>query len=225
MKKLKAGVIVFPGSNCDKDAYFALEKSGFNAEYIWHDFEKTLDYDFLFIPGGFSYGDYLRAGALAKFSPVMKSVEKYIINERGLVMGICNGFQILSESGLLPGALAKNKHHKFICKNVELDVINKKSPFTSGISKEKIILPIAHMEGNYMDDYENINKLESKNLISFKYTDNPNGSMNNIAGIINEKGNVMGMMPHPERNTVKLLGNGDGAYIFLSIRRHLENGN
>jgi phosphoribosylformylglycinamidine synthase len=223
MPKIKAGVIVFPGSNCDRDAGFALEKIGFDYDYIWHDFEKVLDYDFLFLPGGFSYGDYLRAGALAKFSPVMKNVEKFIEGERGLVLGVCNGFQILTESGILKGALSQNEKMKFICDDVHVEIKNRKSPFTKYIEKETLEIPIAHMDGNFKIEEKDYNDLKENDQIVFEYKDNPNGSYKNIAGIMNDKKNVLGMMPHPERNAVKLLGNGDGASILLSIRRFLEN--
>ncbi|WP_459995417.1 phosphoribosylformylglycinamidine synthase subunit PurQ [Marinitoga arctica] len=218
---MNAGIIVFPGTNCDRDAEFALKMAGFNVEYVWHDFEKVNDYDFIFIPGGFSYGDYLRAGALAKFSPVMKHIEKYVEEDKGLVLGVCNGFQILTEAGILPGALTKNKSLKFICKDVEVKSVNNKTKFSKYIRKEKLTIPIAHAEGNYyIDNYE---ELKTKNLIAFEYIENPNGSIDDIAGIYNERFNVLGMMPHPERNSVKLLGNGDGLEILLSIRRSLEN--
>nr|WP_280998540.1 phosphoribosylformylglycinamidine synthase subunit PurQ [Marinitoga aeolica] len=218
---IKAGIIVFPGTNCDRDAEFALKMAGFDVEYIWHDFENIKKYNLVFIPGGFSYGDYLRAGALAKFSPVMKEVERYVEEDRGLVLGICNGFQILTEAGLLKGALTKNKTLKFICKDVDVKVINKETPFAKHIKKESLTIPIAHAEGNYyIEDYD---YLKENNLIAFEYVDNPNGSIGNIAGIYNEKFNVLGMMPHPERNSLKTLGNGDGLEILLSIRRALEN--
>ncbi|WP_072865527.1 phosphoribosylformylglycinamidine synthase subunit PurQ [Marinitoga hydrogenitolerans] len=218
---MKAGIIVFPGTNCDRDAEFALKMAGFDAEYIWHDFKDIMKYNLIFIPGGFSYGDYLRAGALAKFSPVMREVEKYVEENRGLVLGVCNGFQILTESGLLKGTLTKNKSLKFICKDIDIKVINRKTPFSRYIKKEKLTIPIAHAEGNYY--IENYEYLKGNNLIAFEYINNPNGSIGNIAGIYNEKYNILGMMPHPERNSVKTFGNGDGLEILMSIRRSLEN--
>ncbi|MGM0641441.1 MAG: phosphoribosylformylglycinamidine synthase subunit PurQ [Thermotogota bacterium] len=220
---MKAGIIVFPGSNCDRDAGFALEKIGFDYEYIWHDFDKMLNYDFIFLPGGFSYGDYLRAGALAKFSPVMKYLKKYIEEEQGLVLGVCNGFQILTEAGILKGALSQNEQMKFICNDVDIKIKNNSSPFTKYIENDNLNLPIAHMDGNFRISEEEYEELSKNDQIIFEYSDNPNGSYKNVAGIINDKKNVLGMMPHPERNVVKLLGNGDGALILLSIRRFLEN--
>ncbi|QTA38304.1 phosphoribosylformylglycinamidine synthase subunit PurQ [Thermosipho ferrireducens] len=218
---VKAGIIVFPGTNCDRDAEFALKMAGFETEYVWHDFKSVENYDLIFIPGGFSYGDYLRAGALARFSPVMGEIEKFVLKEKGLVIGVCNGFQILTEAGILPGALSRNNSLKFICKDVVIRVVNKNTPFSKFISKEELVIPIAHAEGNYyISDYK---RLKQNNQIAFEYIDNPNGSIGNIAGIYNEKFNVLGMMPHPERNSVKLLGNGDGLEILLSIRRFLEN--
>ncbi|WP_165145402.1 phosphoribosylformylglycinamidine synthase subunit PurQ [Marinitoga sp. 38H-ov] len=218
---MNAGIIVFPGTNCDRDAEFALKMCGFNTEYVWHDFTNISKYNLIFIPGGFSYGDYLRAGVLARFSPVMKEIEKYILNNKGYVIGVCNGFQILTEAGILRGALTKNKSLKFICKDVELKIMNKNTIFTKHIKKNNLIIPIAHGEGNYY--IENYEELKNKNLIAFEYIENPNGSIGNIAGIYNEKFNVLGMMPHPERNSVNLLGNGDGREILLSIRRSIEN--
>lgn len=223
MAKIKAGILVFPGSNCDRDAGFALEKIGFDYEYIWHEFDKILDYDFVFLPGGFSYGDYLRAGALAKFSPVMKYLKKYVEEERGLVLGVCNGFQILTEAGILKGALTQNEQMKFVCDDVDVIVKNSSSPFTKYIEKNNLKVPIAHMDGNFRISEDEYNKLSQNDQIVFEYSDNPNGSFKNVAGIMNEKKNVLGMMPHPERNVIKLLGNGDGALILLSIRRFLEN--
>ncbi|KLO21956.1 phosphoribosylformylglycinamidine synthase [Marinitoga sp. 1197] len=218
---MKAGIIVFPGSNCDRDAEFALNMAGFKTEYIWHDYENIKDYNLIFIPGGFSYGDYLRAGALAKFSPVMKQIEKYILNENGFVLGVCNGFQILTEAEILSGALTKNNSLKFICKDVDIKPINRETAFSRYITKDSLTIPIAHSEGNYY--IENYEELKNKNLIAFEYIKNPNGSIGNIAGIYNETFNVLGMMPHPERNSLKILGNGDGLEILLSIRRSLEN--
>jgi phosphoribosylformylglycinamidine synthase len=218
VNSLTAGIIVFPGSNCDRDANFALTINGFDTKYIWHDFNQLLDFDLVFIPGGFSYGDYLRVGALARFSPVMSSVEKYILNKRGLVLGVCNGFQILTEAGILPGALTVNTSHRFICKDVEVEVVNYDTPFINDVQKKILTLPIAHKEGRYIND----NKLDPKNIV-LKYKENPNGSFDDVAGIINEEYNVFGLMPHPERACHSVLGNEDGNYIFQSIRRYLSS--
>lgn len=224
---MKFSVIVFPGSNCDHDAYFAASvNAGENAEYVWHkDAELPKDTDCVIIPGGFSYGDYLRCGAIARFSPIMRDVIKFA-ERGGYVIGICNGFQILTESALLPGTLLRNNSLNFICKNVNLKVTNNSTAFTSDISKDLITIPVAHGEGNYFADNNIIDELESENRVVFRYANelgevspeaNPNGSINNIAGIINNKGNVLGMMPHPERYSDKILGFNDGIGIFNSI--------
>lgn len=224
---MKFGIIVFPGSNCDHDAYYATSVNAEqNAEYIWHKETKIAnDIDCIIIPGGFSYGDYLRCGAIARFSPIMSEVIKYAEND-GMVIGICNGFQILTETELLPGTLLRNNSLNFICKDVNLNVTNKNSSFTSNLDKEVITIPIAHGEGNYFAEKNIIDELEAENRIIFKYCDsegnvtneaNPNGSINNIAGIINKKGNVLGMMPHPERYSDSMLGSNDGLGIFNSI--------
>lgn len=224
MNRPKACVVVFPGSNCDRDAKFALDKAGFETEFVWHEHKKELNYDLVFIPGGFSYGDYLRAGALATFSPVMDRIREFVSEKKGLVLGVCNGFQILTESGLLPGALTQNNDMKFRCEDVTIKVINKDSPFTFGIEKEELFLPIANAEGRYVITKNDYEILKSKNRIAFEYSSDINGSVGMIAGVFNESFNVLGMMPHPERNSVKLLGNGDGLQILLSIRRYIENG-
>jgi phosphoribosylformylglycinamidine synthase subunit PurQ / glutaminase len=225
---MKYGIIVFPGSNCDHDAYIASgEISGTEAVYLWHkDTSIPNDIDCIILPGGFSYGDYLRCGAIARFSPIMKEVVNYA-NKGGLVLGICNGFQILMEVGLLPGALLKNKSLSFICKDVNLKIMNNDTPFTSELKIGDIItIPIAHGEGNYFARTETIKELEDNNLIVFKYCDkngeiteeaNPNGSINNIAGITNKNHNILGMMPHPERYCDKILGRNDGLKIFKSV--------
>lgn len=224
---MKFGIIVFPGSNCDHDAHYASSVSaGQSAEYIWHKETKLPDdIDCVIIPGGFSYGDYLRCGAIARFSPIMSEVIKFAENG-GFVIGICNGFQILTESGLLPGTLLRNKNLNFICKDVNLKVMNKSTSFTSKIDNEVINIPIAHGEGNYFAEKEIIDELEQENRVVFRYADesgnisdkaNPNGSINNIAGIINKKGNVLGMMPHPERYSDQTLGCQDGLKVFESI--------
>lgn len=219
MNSLRAAVIVFPGSNCDKDAYFALKTNGFKVQYVWHDFSKMLDYDLIFIPGGFSYGDYLRVGALARFSPVMNSVEKYVLKKRGLIIGVCNGFQILTEAGLLPGALTVNTSHRFICRDIDLKIVNNKTPFTNSINKKIIRLPIAHKYGRFFALKKDI----AEDQIVLRYVENPNGSFEDIAGIVNKDMNVFGLMPHPERACTQILKNEDGNYIFRSIRRYLTS--
>ena len=214
----KIAVIVFPGSNCDHDAYHVL-KNTFNmsVNFIWHKESNLDNYNAILIPGGFSYGDYLRTGAIAKFSPIMKEVVSSA--KKGIpVIGICNGFQILLESGLLPGALINNKNIKFLSQMVDLNVVTSNTIFTESIEKGKILsMPIAHKEGNYIADKSTIDDLEQNDQIVFKYNDNPNGSMNNIAGIVNCERNVLGMMPHPERACSHLLGSEDGKFIFQSM--------
>ncbi len=214
----KIAVIVFPGSNCDHDAYHVL-KNTFNmsVDFIWHKESNLDNYNAILIPGGFSYGDYLRTGAIAKFSPIMKEVVSSA--KKGVpVIGICNGFQILLESGLLPGALINNKNIKFLSQMVDLNVVTNNTIFTENIEKGKILsMPIAHKEGNYIADKSTIDNLEQNDQIVFKYNDNPNGSMNNIAGIVNCERNVLGMMPHPERACSQLLGSEDGKFIFQSM--------
>ena len=216
---MKFAVIVFPGSNCDVDMYHAI-KDGLKeeVEYVHHNCEDLSGYDAVLLPGGFSYGDYLRSGAIARFSPVMKEVVR-IASEGKPVLGVCNGFQILLEAGLLPGAMRKNNHLKFVCKNVQLKVMNNNTMFTNCYSKGEIIqIPIAHGEGNYYCDSETLHQLKQNNQIVFTYAnENPNGSVENIAGIINKTGNVLGMMPHPERAVEDLLGNQDGIRLFQSI--------
>lgn len=214
----KIAVIVFPGSNCDHDAYHVL-KNTFNmsVDFIWHKESNLDNYNAILIPGGFSYGDYLRTGAIAKFSPIMKEVVSSA--KKGIpVIGICNGFQILLESGLLPGALINNKNIKFLSQMVDLNVVTNNTIFTENIEKGKILsMPIAHKEGNYIADKSTIDNLEQNDQIVFKYNDNPNGSMNNIAGIVNFERNVLGMIPHPERACSHLLGSEDGKFIFQSM--------
>ncbi|MBT2638680.1 phosphoribosylformylglycinamidine synthase subunit PurQ [Bacillus sp. ISL-39] len=216
---MKFAVIVFPGSNCDIDMYHAVkDELGEEAEYVWHDAESLEDFDAVLLPGGFSYGDYLRSGAIAQFSNVMKEVVKAA--EAGKpVLGVCNGFQILLEAGLLPGAMRRNDSLKFICKEVELKVENKETMFSAGYEKGEVItVPVAHGEGNYYCDEETLARLKANNQIVFTYKgENPNGSLENIAGIINERGNVLGMMPHPERAVDELLGGADGLKLFKSI--------
>jgi phosphoribosylformylglycinamidine synthase subunit PurQ / glutaminase len=216
---VKFAVIVFPGSNCDIDMYHAVkDELGEEAEYVWHDAESLEDYDAVLLPGGFSYGDYLRSGAIAQFSNVMKEVVEAA--EAGKpVLGVCNGFQILLEAGLLPGAMRRNDSLKFICKQVELKVENNETMFSAGYEKGEVItVPVAHGEGNYYCDEETLARLKANNQIVFTYNgENPNGSLENIAGIINERGNVLGMMPHPERAVDDLLGGADGLKLFKSI--------
>lgn len=216
---MKFAVLVFPGSNCDLDMYHAIkDELGEEVEYVWHDTKDLSSYDGILLPGGFSYGDYLRCGAIAQFSNVMNEVKK-AADAGKPVLGICNGFQILTEAGLLPGALLRNKNLKFMCRTVELTVENNETMFTSNYSKGEVIkVPIAHGEGNYTCDAETLASLKANNQIVFSYTtDNPNGSVENIAGIINERGNVMGMMPHPERAVHELIGGTDGLALFKSI--------
>lgn len=226
---MKFGVLVFPGSNCDHDAYHAVSKYvGQPVDFIWHRSTDLSGYDAVIVPGGFSYGDYLRAGALARFSPVMQSVKKFAA-EGKFVFGICNGFQILCEAGLLPGALMRNSGLHFVCKHVNIRVENNNTPYTSEIAADKVLsIPIAHAEGNYVCDDETFSQLEENGQIIFRYcsgageiTDeaNPNGARSNIAGICNQDRNVLGMMPHPERACEELLGSTDGRGIFSSLTR------
>lgn len=228
--KPKFGVVVFPGSNCDHDAYFAVKKVlGFKAEFLWHKEKDLKGSDVIILPGGFSYGDYLRTGAIARFSPIMDSVFNFADNG-GIVIGICNGFQILLELGLLPGVMQKNRSLKFVCKDVYLRVENNNNIFTKSITKKVLKIPVAHGEGNYFTDENTLKELESNRQILFRYVSpegkvgsefNPNGSLNNIAGIINKKKNVMGLMPHPERCCDPLLGNTDGSLLFNSVAENL----
>jgi len=214
----KCAVLVFPGSNCDNDAYFVLKRI-FNIEvdFVWHKNSNLDSYNMILIPGGFSYGDYLRTGAIAKFSPIMKEVVSK--SKKGIpIIGICNGFQILLECGLLPGALINNKSIKFLSKNVVLEVQNNSTVFTNRLKiGDKLKMPIAHKEGNYIANKETLKLLQDKDRIVFKYSDNPNGSQLDIAGITNDEGNVLGMMPHPERACDIILGSEDGKHIFESI--------
>jgi phosphoribosylformylglycinamidine synthase subunit PurQ / glutaminase len=224
---VKFGVVVFPGSNCDHDAFHAighvLEKP---VEFIWHQSEDLRQCDAIILPGGFSYGDYLRTGAIARFSPVMKSVEKFA-NSGGLVLGICNGFQILLEAGLLPGAMMRNSGLRFICKHVHIRVEETNSPFTCAAQPGQILtIPIAHSDGNYTCDDAILQDLERHHQVLFRYTTpdgkddaagNPNGSTANIAGICNSARNVAGLMPHPERAVEQVLDSNDGLVIFKSM--------
>lgn len=215
---MKFAVLVFPGSNCDIDCYKAVEETiGQPVDYVWHTATDLSAYDCIIVPGGFSYGDYLRCGAISRFAPVMNEVAKAA--EQGkYVIGICNGFQILTEAGLLPGALLRNTGMKFVCYDSVLQVENNNTPFTSEYELgEEIVIPIAHGEGNYYCDEETLEKLKTNNQIVFTYKNNPNGSLNNIAGVSNERGNVVGMMPHPERAVNEVLGTTDGKRMFTSI--------
>ncbi|MEJ2633983.1 MAG: phosphoribosylformylglycinamidine synthase subunit PurQ [Calditrichia bacterium] len=224
---MKTAVIVFPGSNCDHDMYYALKKvMGAEVSFLWHQEPSLDDFEAVVLPGGFSYGDYLRAGAIARFSPIMQGVIRFA--KRGkLVLGICNGFQILTESGLLPGALMRNENLRFVCKHVYIRTENNQTRFTKSLQPGQVLkIPVAHGEGNYFMDADGLKKLQDNNQIVFRYTSgpgvpekekNPNGSIDNIAGIINSEGNVMGMMPHPERAIELLLGSEDGRLVFESI--------
>ena len=224
---MKYGVIVFPGSNCDHDAYHVISKHvGQPVDFIWHRDTDLSPYDAVIVPGGFSYGDYLRAGALARFSPVMNSVTDFAARGR-FVLGICNGFQILCEAGLLPGALIRNENLHFVCRHVNVRVETADTPFTSELGRGSILqLPIAHAEGNYVCDDATLDQLTRQDRIVFRYCDeegqltpaaNPNGSRASIAGICNEGRNVLGLMPHPERACEDLLGSSDGRDIFSSL--------
>lgn len=230
-------VLVFPGSNCDHDAYHAAKHVfGQDARFVWHKEESVGDADLVIVPGGFSYGDYLRAGAIARFSPVMKDVVRFA-NDGGLVMGVCNGFQVLCEAGLLPGALVRNASLRFACKDVTLRVETAETPFTNQATEGDVLqIPVAHGEGNYMAEKEVLDALEGENRVVFRYCTaagevteaaTPNGSARGIAGIVNESRNVLGMMPHPERCVEALVGrttrggSADGAVVFRSVFAHL----
>ena len=217
---MRFGVVVFPGSNCDHDAWYAVSHNlGQHAEFVWHDSAALpANLDAVILPGGFSYGDYLRCGAIAKFSPVMAAVKQFAA-DGGLVLGICNGFQVLVEAGLLPGALVRNRGLKFVCRPTPLRVETTNSPFTSaGAQRARFCsLPVAHGEGCYIADERTLDQLEAEDRVVLRYLDNPNGSMRDIAGIVNAKRNVMGMMPHPERAAEPLMGGTDGLVILESI--------
>ena len=228
---MKFGVVVFPGSNCDHDAFHAIgHVLRRPVEFIWHQSENLQGCDAIVLPGGFSYGDYLRTGAIARFSPVMKAVEKFA-NSGGLVLGICNGFQILLEAGLLPGAMMRNSGLRFICKHVHIRVENTDSPFTNAAKKGQLLkIPIAHSDGNYSCDEATLSELERNCQILFRYsapdgkddnTGNPNGSLANIAGICSRERNVAGLMPHPERAVEAALDSQDGLVIFRSLMEAL----
>jgi phosphoribosylformylglycinamidine synthase len=215
---VKIGIVVFPGSNCDHDAWYAVAHNlGHQAEFIWHESASVGNAEAVLLPGGFSYGDYLRCGAIAKFAPVMQALKKFA-QDGGPVLGICNGFQVLTEAGLLPGALVRNANLKFVCKTVALEVGTVDSPFTYLAKPGQILrLPVAHGEGCYVADEAVLDQLEGEDRVAFRYLENPNGSMRNIAGIVSAGRNVMGMMPHPERAADALMGNTDGLTILQSL--------
>ena len=233
VKKPKFGVVVFPGSNCDHDTYYVLRKIlDLDVLFLWHKQATLEDCDIIILPGGFSYGDYLRTGAIARFSPIMNEVIRFA-NKGGYVFGICNGFQVLLEAGLLPGVMIKNESLNFVCKDIYLKIENRETVYTKGINgKNSLKIPVAHGEGNYFTDENTLKELEDNNQIVFKYCtsdgsitneSNPNGSIMNIAGIINKNGNVMGMMPHPERSSDSVLGKTDGSLIFKSLVNNIFN--
>lgn len=233
VSKPKFGVVVFPGSNCDHDTYHVLRKIiDVDVVFLWHKQPSLEDCDILILPGGFSYGDYLRTGSIARFSPIMNEVIKFA-NGGGYVLGICNGFQILLEAGLLPGVMIRNESLNFVCKDVYLKVENMNTNFTKAINGNSVLkIPIAHGEGNYFTDQKTLTELEENQQIVFRYCSsdglitadaNPNGSINNIAGIMNKKGNVLGMMPHPERSSDPVLGKTDGSLIFKSLVNNIFN--
>jgi phosphoribosylformylglycinamidine synthase len=225
--RVRFGIVVFPGSNCDHDAYYVCKKIiGEDAVFLWHKDPDLRDVDVVILPGGFSYGDYLRSGAIARFSPVMREVVRFA-EQGGLVLGICNGFQILAEAGLLPGVLLRNASLRFVCRFVHVRVENARTPFTGSCHQGQVLaIPIAHGDGNFFTDEDTLDRLERNHQVVFRYCDpagrmtreaNPNGSLRNIAGIMSEGGNVLGMMPHPERAADVLLGHTDGLRIFESI--------
>ena len=231
---MKFGVLQFPGSNCDHDAYHVISKHvGQPVDFIWHKSTDLSGYDAVIVPGGFSYGDYLRAGALARFSPVMNSVKDFA-SRGGFVLGICNGFQILCEAGLLPGALIRNRGLHLICKHVNIKVENSTTAYTEQYENGEVLsIPIAHAEGNYTCDDETFHEMEKNGQIVFRYCDesgnvtdavNPNGARSNIAGICSKEGNVLGMMPHPERACEELLGSSDGRELFKSLASRIQLG-
>jgi phosphoribosylformylglycinamidine synthase I len=224
---MKFGVVIFPGSNCDHDCYYVIESViGKPVEFIWHQDTSVRGFDAIILPGGFAYGDYLRTGALAKFSPVMRAIGDFA-KKGGLVYGICNGFQVLAEAGLLPGALMRNVGMKYICKFLYLRTETANTPYTNLLKKGQVLrMPIGHGEGNFFADADTLKRIEDNDQVVFRYADaegritkeaNPNGSLNNIAGIVNEQRNVLGMMPHPDRSSEEILGSADGRLIFDSM--------
>ena len=216
MSNFTVGIVVFPGSNCDRDMLWALEGClGIKTKFIWHESSDISGVDSIVLPGGFSYGDYLRCGAVARFSPLINSLDDFVKTGRR-VIGICNGFQILTESGFLPGALTTNKNLDFICNDCELEIITSKGSWFNS-SNNKINLPIAHGEGRYFCDEDTFKELSDNDLIALRYLSNPNGSSYDIAGVINKEGNVLGLMPHPERACDSTLGGNDGLYTLKSL--------
>jgi phosphoribosylformylglycinamidine synthase len=217
---MKFAIVVFPGSNCDHDAYHVVHHVlGQPAELLWHKERDLHGADVVILPGGFAYGDYLRCGAIARFSPVMEEVVRFA-KGGGKVLGLCNGFQILTEAGLLPGALLSNASRKFVCRHLELIVENDRTPFSRALRKgQRIQIPIGHHDGSYYIDDEGLRRLEGEGQVVFRYAANPNGSRADIAGVVNASGNVLGMMPHPERASEKVLGSEDGRLIFESLLR------
>lgn len=215
---MKAAVVTFPGSNCDRDLAVAFEKAGAEVVRVWHkDSDLPAGVDIVGVPGGFSFGDYLRCGAIAAQSPIAPAIQAHAARG-GYVIGICNGFQVLTEMRLLPGALMRNAGLKFICKPVTLEVATTASDYTSGYAKgQKISVPVAHHDGNYTADSETLTRLEAEDRVAFRYAQNPNGSMNGIAGILSENRRVLGMMPHPERAVEPLQGSADGAALFAAL--------
>jgi phosphoribosylformylglycinamidine synthase len=228
---MKFGVLVFPGSNCDHDTYNVIETQvGQPVAFLWHASEDLEGSDAILVPGGFAYGDYLRTGALAKFAPIMQPVKRFAASG-GLVLGICNGFQILCEAGLLPGALMRNANQHYICKQIHLRTETTDSIFTHGLSMGQVLkMPIGHMDGNYFCDESTLGTLKAQDRIAFRYATprgeitpeaNPNGSLDNIAGILSEGRNVLGMMPHPDRSSESLLGSADGLLLFKAMAESL----
>ena len=228
---MKFGILVFPGSNCDHDTFHvAQEVLGEQATLLWHASADLEGCDAILVPGGFAYGDYLRTGAIAKFAPIMQPVKKFAA-KGGLVLGICNGFQILAEAGLLPGALMRNAGLHYVCRQVHLRTETADSPFTHGLAKGEVLrMPVGHMEGNYFCEADTLADLNRQERIAFRYCNadgaidagaNPNGSLDNIAGVLNEGRNVLGMMPHPDRSSELLLGSADGLKLFQSMARSL----
>ena len=213
----RIGVVVFPGSNCEHDVVAALDQAGAHAELVWHGATTLSGFDGVVVPGGFAHGDYLRPGAIARFSPVMSAVGE-LARSGGPVLGICNGFQVLTEAGLLPGALQKNRGLRFICDTVEVTVASARSALTRDVAPGTVLrLPINHFEGNYTCDADTLTRLIEEDRVVLRYVDNPNGSTGDIAGVCNEAGNVVGLMPHPERATEKLLGSADGLPLLTSF--------
>jgi phosphoribosylformylglycinamidine synthase subunit PurQ / glutaminase len=213
----RIGVVNFPGSNCEHDVIKALDELGGSAELVWHGDTTVAGYDALVLPGGFAHGDYLRPGAIARFSPVMDAVNRFAA-DGGPVIGICNGFQVLTEAGLLPGALQKNQGLRFLCTTAEVRVETDRSALTTGVAVGTVLrIPINHFEGNYICSAETLAELHAQDRIVLRYVDNPNGSIDGIAGVCNEARNVVGLMPHPERATDELLGSVDGAALLRSL--------